>query len=83
MLGGEPGYEHHVVHGDDTTVCFLAKYPVMRGHLLAAPVEHREHVVGDVDVDEYLRLQRVIHRAGVAVSAVVPTERVDVLSLGS
>lgn len=40
-------------------------------------------MVEDLDVEEYVRLQRVVHRVAKAVSAAVPTERVYVLSLGS
>lgn len=39
---------------DDVGVVFLAKHPVVWGHLLVAPIEHREHVVGDSDHSEYL-----------------------------
>ncbi|MFL5939955.1 MAG: hypothetical protein ACJ75Q_06575 [Gaiellaceae bacterium] len=48
-----------------------------------APKEHREHVVDDLSEDEYLALQRVIHRVGRAICRAVPTERPYVLSLGS
>jgi len=37
----------------------------------------------DFTEDEYVELQRRIHRLGVALAAVVPTERLYVLSLGS
>jgi diadenosine tetraphosphate (Ap4A) HIT family hydrolase len=83
MLAGAPGYEHDVVRRDGTGIVFLAKYPVAWGHLLVAPIEHREHVLGDFDVDQYLDLQRLVHRAGAALSSVVETERLYVLSLGS
>ena len=48
-----------------------------------APREHREQVTGDFTVDEYLELQRLVHRVGEAVRRAVPTERLYVLSLGS
>lgn len=47
LLAGNPDYEHHVVHRDETAVVYLCKYPVIWGHVLVAPVRHREHVVGD------------------------------------
>ena len=62
---------------------FLAKYPVVRGHVLVAPLEHREHVISDFSAEEYTRLQDLVHRAGAALTAVVTTERLYVLSLGS
>ncbi len=40
-------------------------------------------MVGDFPIDDYLSLQRVVHAAGTALSATVPTERLYVLSLGS
>jgi diadenosine tetraphosphate (Ap4A) HIT family hydrolase len=51
--------------------------------VLVAPVEHREGVVNDFSEQEYLALQSVVRRVGRALSRVVPTERVYVLSLGS
>jgi ATP adenylyltransferase len=83
MLAGTAGYEHDVVHRDDVGVVFLARYPVTRGHVLVAPVEHREHVVADFDLDDYLRLQALVHRAGRAVAQVLTPERLYVLSFGS
>jgi diadenosine tetraphosphate (Ap4A) HIT family hydrolase len=83
MLAGNPDYPHHVVHRDDEAVVFLSRFPSMNGHLLVAPVKHREHVVADFPLDEYLRLQTVVHRAGRALTSVLETERLYVLSLGS
>jgi diadenosine tetraphosphate (Ap4A) HIT family hydrolase len=51
--------------------------------VLVAPKEHRVHVVGDFDADEYAQLQRLIHRVGLAVMRAVPTERLYLGSLGS
>jgi diadenosine tetraphosphate (Ap4A) HIT family hydrolase len=51
--------------------------------VLVAPIEHREHVVDDFELDEYLRLQRVVHATGTALTQLVPTERLYLLSLGS
>jgi diadenosine tetraphosphate (Ap4A) HIT family hydrolase len=83
MLAGAPGYEHDVIHRDDVGVVFLPLYPVARGHVLVAPLEHREHAVTDFDAGEYLRLQALVHRAGRAVSEVLDPERLYVLSFGS
>jgi ATP adenylyltransferase len=83
MLAGAPGYEHDVVHRDDVGIVFLPLYPVARGHLLVAPLQHREHAVADFDADEYLDPQALVHRAGRAVTEVVAPERLYVLSLGS
>jgi diadenosine tetraphosphate (Ap4A) HIT family hydrolase len=83
FIAGNPDYRHHVVYEDEATVAFLNKYPVLYGYTLVAPREHREHVTGDLALDEYLHLQRVIYRVAEALRRVVPTERVYILSLGS
>ncbi|MFD0205509.1 MULTISPECIES: HIT family protein [Saccharothrix] len=83
MLAGNPDYPHHVAHRDERAVVFLSRFPFMWGHLLVAPVEHREHVIGDFPLDDYLALQRVVHAAGTALTAAVPTERLYLLSFGS
>lgn len=83
LLAGSPGYEHDEILRDDRTVAFLARYPAARGHVLVAPIDHREGVVADFGEDEYVALQRLVHRVGRAVAAVVPHERIYVLSLGS
>jgi diadenosine tetraphosphate (Ap4A) HIT family hydrolase len=56
---------------------------VLRGHVLLATTEHREQVIGDLDLDEFLELQTLVYKLGHAVSTVTPTERLYVLSLGS
>ena len=83
LLRGNPTYVEHVVHRDDVGIVFLARYPILWGHLLVAPIEHREHVFTDFTTDEHVALQRLVHRAGRALTAVVDTERAYVLSLGS
>jgi diadenosine tetraphosphate (Ap4A) HIT family hydrolase len=75
--------DHLVVHRDDRSIAFLARYGTLRGYTLVAPLEHRTGVVADFSEDEYAELQRRVHRVGRAVSRVVPTERLYVLSLGS
>jgi diadenosine tetraphosphate (Ap4A) HIT family hydrolase len=72
-----------VVYEDDAAIAFLNRYPSLYGHTLVAPRRHLEQVTGDFAPDEYLGLQRVVHRVGEALRAVVPTERLYVLSLGS
>jgi diadenosine tetraphosphate (Ap4A) HIT family hydrolase len=83
LLAGNPEFFHHVAYRDEDAIVYLCKYPSVRGHLMVAPVKHRERVVSDFDTAEYVRLQSVIHRAGAALERVVPTERLYVLSLGS
>jgi diadenosine tetraphosphate (Ap4A) HIT family hydrolase len=75
--------DHLVVFRDDVCVAFLAKWPTLLGYTLVAPLEHRTDVVDAFTADEYVELQRRVHRVGRAVSGAVPTERLYVLSLGS
>jgi diadenosine tetraphosphate (Ap4A) HIT family hydrolase len=83
MVEGHPDYDHHVLYEDADTIAFLTRYPTLVGYCLVAPKRHVEGLVDDLDVEEYVRLQRVVYRVAKAVSAAVPTERVYVLSLGS
>lgn len=83
VITGTHEVPHHVVYEDDVAIAFLNRYPPLYGYLLVAPKEHVEQVTGDFAEDEYVALQRVVHRAGEAVRRAVPTERLYVLSLGS
>jgi diadenosine tetraphosphate (Ap4A) HIT family hydrolase len=83
ILEGNPDYPAIMVYEDNETVAFLARYPTLLGYCIVAPRRHVEHVIGDLEVDEYLRLQTVVHRVARAISAAVPTERIYLLSLGS
>ena len=83
LVAGNPDYAHHVVYEDDDAVAFLNRFQTLYGYVLVAPKEHRERVVDDFREDEYVALQRVVHRVGRALSRSVPTERLYVLSLGS
>ena len=74
---------HHVVSENDFAIAFMHKLPTLRGQMIVAPKDHREHVIGDFSEDEYLRLQAVVRRVGEAVRRAFPTERLYVLSLGS
>ena len=51
--------------------------------MLVCPRRHVEHVTGDFSEEEYVALQRWVHRVGEALRHSVPTERLYVLSLGS
>lgn len=75
--------DHLVLYRDEVCIAFLAKFATLVGYTLVAPLEHRTNVVDDFTADEYVELQRVVHRVGRAVSKAVPTERLYLLSLGS
>jgi diadenosine tetraphosphate (Ap4A) HIT family hydrolase len=83
IVAGDPAQRHHTIYQDDEAIVFLNKYPTLYGYTLVAPCKHREQVTHDFTPDEYLALQRLIHRVGEALRRVVPTERLYVLSLGS
>jgi diadenosine tetraphosphate (Ap4A) HIT family hydrolase len=83
VVAGRDGGQHEIVLRTPTVIAFLDRNPVLLGHTLVAPVEHREHAVADFSIEAYLALQTSIHRVGCALQRVVPTERLYVLSLGS
>jgi diadenosine tetraphosphate (Ap4A) HIT family hydrolase len=83
IVAGRDGDGHQILHRDDTAIAFFNRYPTMLGYCLVAPIDHREAVLDDFTEAEYLLLQGVVRKVGRAVSSVVPTERVYVLSLGS
>ena len=83
LVSRRTGYDHQVLFEDADTIAFLSKYPTQVGYALVAPKRHLERLAEDLDVDEYLSLQRVVYRVVQAVTAAMPTERVYVLSLGS
>jgi diadenosine tetraphosphate (Ap4A) HIT family hydrolase len=84
IVSRDPSFpDHHIVCEDEGAIVFLAMDPTQYGYTLVAPKEHREQVAGDFTVEEYLALQRVVHRAAEAVREEVGAERVYVLLLGS
>ena len=84
ILARDPAFpDHHIIHEDEGAIVFLAMNPTQYGYTLVAPKEHKEQVAGDFTVEEYLSLQRVVHRVTEAVCEEVGAERMYVLSLGS
>ena len=90
IVAGDASVPAEVVWRNDRHIAFLAEFPhgerrgiVLRGHVLLATTEHREQVVGDFDLDEFLELQTLLYKLGHAVTTATPTERLYVLSLGS
>jgi diadenosine tetraphosphate (Ap4A) HIT family hydrolase len=80
---GHPDYPHHSIYQDVETIAFLSRHPTLWGYSIVAPKRHVEGIVSDMALDEYLRVQAVVYRVARAIAAVVPTERMYVLSLGS
>ena len=84
IVARDPAFpDHHISYEDEEIIVFLAMNPTQYGYTLVAPKEHKEQVVGDFTVEEYLSLQGVVHRVAEAVREEVGAERVYVLSLGS
>ena len=72
-----------IVYEDELVVCFLPNFLTMPGRILLAPREHRTEVVDDFDEDEYLAIQRRVHRIGRALTDAFDGERLYVFSFGS
>ncbi|GAA5184772.1 hypothetical protein GCM10023322_27010 [Rugosimonospora acidiphila] len=83
LVAGSPGSEHEIVHDDGEHLAFLSRYPTLYGYTLVAPRQHAELIHRDLDRPAYLRLQDVVYRVAQALEAMVPCERMYVLSLGS
>lgn len=83
MLADDPQYRHHIVYEDERTIGFLNRYPTLRGYCLVAPKRHAESWIHDLTEAEFLALLTAVRKVAVAVAAVVPTERMYSLSLGS
>lgn len=83
VITGQRRTSHHIIHEDDDSIAFLAKWPPLWGTTLVCPKRHLEAVVDDFDIGDYLALQRIVHRVGRALTATVPCDRLYVMSLGS
>jgi diadenosine tetraphosphate (Ap4A) HIT family hydrolase len=84
IVSRDPDFpKHHVLYEDDAVIAFLNRHPTQYGYTLVAPNEHEEQVADDFTLEEYLGLQRVLHRVAEAVREEVGADRVYLLSLGS
>jgi histidine triad (HIT) family protein/ATP adenylyltransferase len=83
LVAGHPDYRHHVVYEDDHAIAFLARWPTLLGYCLVAPKQHVESWVHEMEEQEFLRFQAVVHTVARGVAAAVPTERMYSMSLGS
>jgi len=84
LVQGDPSLAPHtVLWRDSQAIAFLDRYPAVYGHTLVAPVGHVEQVTGDLTLQGYLSLQRVVHAVAEAVRLALKPERVYLLSLGS
>jgi diadenosine tetraphosphate (Ap4A) HIT family hydrolase len=83
LLAGESRYRHHLLYEDADTVAFLNRYPTLPGYSLVAPRRHVESWVRDLSEAEFLAFQAIVRKLALALEAVLPTERMYSLSLGS
>jgi diadenosine tetraphosphate (Ap4A) HIT family hydrolase len=83
IVAGTHHFPHGEIYRDDRAIAFLNRFPTLYGYALVAPLQHVHGPVTDMAENEFLDLLRLVHRVGRAISAVVPTERMYVLSLGS
>jgi diadenosine tetraphosphate (Ap4A) HIT family hydrolase len=83
FVAGHPDYQHHAVYEDADTVAFLSRYPTLRGYCLVAPKAHIESWAYEMEEAEFLGFQAVVRTVARALAAVVPTERMYSMSLGS
>jgi histidine triad (HIT) family protein len=79
----DPAYRHEIVYEDAAFIAVLDRFPTLAGRILVAPTRDLEHVVGDMDPEEFGRLMALVYRVGQGVQRAVPTERLYVLALGS
>ena len=83
IVAGTHEVREHVVYRDDFALAFMNQFPPLVGYVLVAPIEHRERWELDFSEPEHLRMHALNRRIGRAIAAVLPTERVYLLSLGS
>jgi diadenosine tetraphosphate (Ap4A) HIT family hydrolase len=83
IIAGDPEFPADLVYEDEIAIAFLDKYPRVLGYTLVAPKAHREDLFSSFTPSEYLDLQAVVRRVGLAVQEVMDAERMYILSLGS
>jgi histidine triad (HIT) family protein len=76
--------EHETVaYRDEHCIVFFPTWQRLYGYCLLAPRRHLTEVVSDFTEDDYLALQRRVHRLGRVLTEITPTERLYVFSFGS
>tara|TARA_Y100000310_G_C20665389_1_gene807194 strand:+ start:981 stop:1484 length:504 start_codon:yes stop_codon:yes gene_type:complete len=75
--------KHRILYEDEQVIVFFSIYPTHYGHTLVCPKKHSERVVNDLAENEYLYLQKIVHKIGKAVEKVTHPERLYIASFGS
>jgi diadenosine tetraphosphate (Ap4A) HIT family hydrolase len=83
IIARNPEFPAHIIFEDDVAIAMLDRYPVLYGHTLVAPREHREQVTGDFTLQAYLDLQERVYVVAEAVRLEVGAERVYINAFGS
>lgn len=83
IIKGDRDLPTHWVYQDDQVIAFLDNYPRAVGYTLVAPRRHLEQVTGDFTPEDYVAVQKRVHRIAEAVRKEVGAERMYLLSLGS
>jgi histidine triad (HIT) family protein len=74
---------HEIVYEDERTIAFLSSMPTQYGQTLVCPKRHVVDVVGGMELNEYLDLQRRVYAVGRAVERAINPERIYIASFGS
>ncbi len=80
---GNPDYPAHIVYEDAVMLAVLDKYPSLPGHTLVTRRAHYEQVTGDLSIDEYVEVQRLVYTVTEALRHEVPNDRIYIFTLGS
>lgn len=83
IVSKNPEFYHNIIYEDQKSIVFLNKYPVLYGYVLVAPKDHIEQVTGEISLEDYLHLQKIIYFTSESIKQVVITERMYILSAGS
>ena len=83
IVQGAPNQPESVILRNRDAIVFLSRPSAQLGHTLVAPIAHLIDVVDDFTSTAYLDLQGLIYRVGRALTRIVPTERLYILSMGS
>lgn len=76
--------EHETVaYRDEHCLVFFPPWQRLYGYCLLSPTRHVTEVVSSFTEDDYLALQRRVHRLGRVLTQITPTERLYVYSFGS
>ena len=76
--------DHEIVaYRDESCVVFFPPWQRLYGYCLLAPRQHVTEVVSSFSEENYLALQRRVHRLGRVLAEITTTERLYVFSFGS